>query len=343
MNRWIPFALGCVYAIPVCLVIVLRCIVSLGRCFSKKHRERIPSVATGFGTHSRVKLLNGMELHTVSVGKKGDPLVVLLHGFPESWYCWRFALDHFAKRQQPSAQDGGERGFYVVAVDMRGYGESDKPAGAENYMMHPFLLEDIKLLVDALGYTHISCLVGHDWGGAVSWNFAHAYPELVQKMMILNAPHPRLFMKNMTLHQAFVRSWYIFFIQLPYLPELLLTMDDYGFLSHIYKPISTCNEEDVEVAKYYTSKGLAPMLSWYRAIFLSAPDREMKAKLRKPIQCSVLVVWGEKDIALGKELLKGIGQVAPNSQIVWLPEVSHWVQQEAPEEVLSLLDHFLTQ
>ncbi|MDJ0789755.1 MAG: alpha/beta fold hydrolase, partial [Myxococcota bacterium] len=149
-------------------------------------------------------ITNGINLHYVTQGE--GSLMLMLHGFPEFWYSWRHQIPEFA------------RDYKVVALDLRGYNESDKPKEPEAYKMEE-LLKDVEGVIRGLGYE--SCiLVGHDWGGAIAWSFAYAYPDLVDKLIVMNLPHPAKFMEGLKTPQQLVKSWYIFLFQLPWLPEL---------------------------------------------------------------------------------------------------------------------------
>ena len=147
---------------------------------------------------------NGINLHYVTQGE--GPLMLMLHGFPEFWYSWRKQIPEFAKDHK------------VVAIDLRGYNDSDKPDDKEAYVMAEFIA-DVKGVIEGLGYSQC-ILVGHDWGGAIAWSFAYAYPNLVQKLIILNLPHPAKFAEGLRTPQQLLRSFYIFLFQLPIVPEL---------------------------------------------------------------------------------------------------------------------------
>src|SRR5438477_525055 len=157
--------------------------------------------------HHRYVVVNGVRLHLVEAGS--GPLVVLLHGFPEFWYTWRHAIPALAAA-----------GFHVLAPDLRGYNLSQKPAGVRSYRME-LLTEDIAGLIRQAG-AHKAAVAGHDWGGGIAWSLAMRYPQLLDKLIILNSPHPGAFLRELRTWKQLRNSWYIFFFQLPLLPEVLL-------------------------------------------------------------------------------------------------------------------------
>jgi pimeloyl-ACP methyl ester carboxylesterase len=157
--------------------------------------------------HAFVEVAAGVRLHYVEAGT--GPLVVLLHGFPEFWFSWRHQLPALANA-----------GFRVVAVDQRGYNLSDKPRGLDAYRTS-VLAQDVARVIERLGVDRAS-VVGHDWGGGIAWTFAMGYPERLDRLAILNAPHPGTFVRHLGSPRQLRKSWYLFFFQLPWLPEVLL-------------------------------------------------------------------------------------------------------------------------
>ena len=158
--------------------------------------------------HRQVRT-NGVRLHCVVDGD--GPLVVLLHGFPEFWYSWRHQIPALATR------------FRVVAPDLRGYNESEKPAGVAAYAM-PELVADVEGLVHAFGERD-AAIVGHDWGGGIAWFVAMERPPVTRKLVVLNCPHPAMMAQSLRGNpRQLARSWYMFFFQIPWLPEFLLKL-----------------------------------------------------------------------------------------------------------------------
>jgi pimeloyl-ACP methyl ester carboxylesterase len=284
------------------------------------------SVLEGTWTHGYVNT-NGIKLHYVTQG--AGPLMLMLHGFPEFWYSWRHQIPEFAKD------------YKVVAVDLRGYNESDKPKEQSAYVMSEFI-KDIEGVIAELGYQ--SCvLVGHDWGGAIAWNFAYIRPQLVDKLIVLNIPHPAKFSQGLWMPQQLLKSWYIFFFQLPILPEIQLQLDDYLPIETAFRGMAvdktTFSDADIEAYKNAASKrgALTAMVNYYRNIFQNFLNLSKWGILEVP----TLMIWGENDTALGKELSYGTEEYVKNFQIRYIPNCSHWVQQEKPQLVNEYMREFL--
>jgi pimeloyl-ACP methyl ester carboxylesterase len=269
---------------------------------------------------------NGIKLHYVTQGE--GPLMLMLHGFPEFWYSWRHQIPEFAKD------------YKVVALDLRGYNESDKPSGQSAYGMNEFI-KDIEGVIQGLGYDRC-ILVGHDWGGAIAWCFAYAHPEMVERLIVLNIPHPAKFAEGLRNPQQLLRSSYAFFFQLPVLPELLIQWSDYQAIESALKGMainkSTFSQADIEIYKDAASKrgALTAMLNYYRNAFFIFGQQQWSL-----LEVPTLMIWGENDTALGKELTYGTEQYVRNFQIRYIPNCSHWVQQERPDLVNEYIREFL--
>jgi pimeloyl-ACP methyl ester carboxylesterase len=278
----------------------------------------------------RAVTTNGIRLHCVVAGS--GPLVVLLHGFPEFWYSWRHQIPALVAA-----------GFRVAAPDLRGYNESDKPEGVEAYRMSE-LVADVAGLIRALGEER-AVIVGHDWGGALAYAFAILHPEMTTRLAVLNCPHPDIFGRAVTLGdmEQMKKSWYMFFFQLPLLPEALLAANNFKLLKQFAYANSrrgTFSRRDL--ARYVEAFGkpgaLTGAINWYRAMFRRPQGGRAYPKIAAP----TLVIWGTADHFLGARLLRGMTRhfVGP-FKLVRLPGVSHWVQQEAPRRVNELLLRFL--
>ncbi|MBD1918741.1 MULTISPECIES: alpha/beta hydrolase [Cyanophyceae] len=270
---------------------------------------------------------NGLHLHYVRQGQ--GPLMLFLHGFPEFWYSWRHQLDHFAAQ------------YTCVALDLRGYNDSDKPPGVDAYRLD-VLVEDVRGAIAALGYDR-AVLVGHDWGGAIAWAFAYAHPELLQSLIVMNIPHPAKFAEGLRHPQQLLRSWYIGAFQLPLLPELLLQAGDYWLIEQMLQGMaidkSTFSAADLQAYKTAAAKpgALTAMVNYYRALSFSGPQWRPWGILEVP----TLLIWGEADAALGKELSVGTEDYVRHLRLRYIPQCSHWVQQERPLQVNALMDEFL--
>lgn len=273
-------------------------------------------------------MVNGINIHYITQGS--GPLMLMLHGFPEFWYSWRHQIPEFAQNYQ------------VVALDLRGYNESDKPEEKSAYVMAEFI-KDIEAVIKELGYE--SCvLVAHDWGGAIAWYFAYAHPEMVEKLIVMNIPHPAKFREGLSTPEQLLKSWYIFFFQLPLLPELMFAFDDYQAIASAFKNMavdkSAFIDTDLEAYKDAAARrgALTSMINYYRNIFPGFFHQQEWGVLKIP----TLMIWGENDTALGKELTYGTEKYVDNFQIRYIPNCSHWVQQEKPQLVNQYMREFLS-
>jgi len=276
--------------------------------------------------HDRIET-NGIKLHYVSEGK--GALMLMLHGFPEFWYSWRHQIPEFAKD------------YKVVAVDLRGYNDSDKPQSLSAYVMSEFV-EDIQGVIEGLGYE--SCiLVGHDWGGAIAWSFAYKYPELVSRLIVMNLPHPAKFASGLKTSQQMLKSWYIAFFQIPFLPEFLMQLDDYRLIEEAFRGMainqSAFTDADIEQYKNAFAKrgALTGAINYYRNLPTYLSQKKVWGILKIP----TLMIWGEEDRALGKELTYGTEEYVQELRIRYIPNCSHWVQQEQPQLVNQMMREFL--
>ena len=272
---------------------------------------------------------NHLQLHYVTAGE--GSLMIMLHGFPEFWYSWRYQIPEFAPD------------YKVVCPDLRGYNDSDKPRQISAYGMTE-LVEDVKGIIE--GFGDQSCvLVGHDWGGAIAWHFAYTYPQMLEKLIILNLPHPAELSKGLKTRQQLLKSWYIFFFQLPFLPEWFLSWDNYRAIDAAFRGMAVdqtaFTPQDIDAFKKAAAKrgALTAMVNYYRCAFrdlLQLGDREWGV-----LDVPTLMIWGEQDAALGKELTYNTGKYVKNLQLHYLPNCSHWVQQEQPKLVNRYMREFL--
>lgn len=278
-------------------------------------------------TH-REALVNNVRLHWVEAGA-GRP-VLLLHGFPQCWWMWRHQM-------QPLA----DAGFRVIAPDLRGYNLSDKPSGVSAYRMEN-LVADVEGLIRQTGLKRAH-VVGHDWGGLIAWWLAMLAPDRVERLAILNAPHPAAFRREIRMPDQMLRSWYAAAVQLPVLPEIAIRRDDFALLESAFRASTVrpgaITDDDIRRYKESAARpgALTAMLNYYRA----AARRAAPATRR--IDHPVLLIWGEQDQALTIRMTHGLEEWVPNLRIERLPEASHWVAEEAPERVTALLTDFLLQ
>jgi pimeloyl-ACP methyl ester carboxylesterase len=274
--------------------------------------------------------LGDVRLHYVEAGS--GPLIVLLHGFPEFWYSWRSQIPALAAA-----------GYRVVAPDMRGYNLSDKPRGVTSYAPE-VLARDVARLIEACGATR-AVVAGHDWGGAVAWIFAMRYPAMLDQLVILNAPHPARMAQALRTLRQLARSWYIFYFQLPWLPEAGIRAAGFAALRRVFRtdPLRPGAFTDEDIHRYVEAMAqpgaLTATINYYRAAVRQRPDR-MMAELKR-VDAPVLVIWGERDRYLGPELASPDRRWVPNARVVRLSDASHWVQHDRPERVNELLLEFV--
>jgi len=272
---------------------------------------------------------DGLDLHTLVAGE-GRP-VILLHGFPENAHSWRYQIPVLASA-----------GFSVWAPDLRGYPPSEVSLHRSDYNLNK-LVNDVAALVRATGHQRAT-IVGHDWGGIIAWAFAGAYPALLDRLVILNAPHMQLYMEKVWRTSQCFRSAYVGLFQLPYLPEKLLAAGNFLAVRRMFKnlPARKGTFTDADIATYIESLShpgaLTAALDYYRENLRS--DGMSLARAART-EVPTLVIWGERDPALGIFLLDGVARFAPRVRIHRVPHASHWVQNEAPQEVNRALLAFL--
>lgn len=256
-----------------------------------------------------------MRLHFDAEGD--GPLVVLLHGFPEYRIAWH--------RQLPALAAAG---FRAVAPDLRGYGESPRPRSVADYRL-PLLVGDVAELID-----QPCILVGHDWGAFVAWFVAMTRPELVRKLVIMNVPHPALFLRELRRNRRQrLKAAYQLFFQLPLLPELFVRL----FGRALMKRAGRFTPEQIEAYARHWKRNLTPMLHYYRA--MRATRGELRPLMRR-IEVPTLIIWGEREPVMLPSTLDGTEEWAPDLRIEHIPSAGHFVQHDAPERVSQLLVDF---
>ena len=271
--------------------------------------------------------LDGVRLHFVSEGD-GEP-VVLLHGFPDFWYSWRNQIPALA-----------EAGYRAIAPDMRGYNLSDKPSGASEYAIEK-LTGDVSALIRHLGYDRAT-VVGHDWGAIVAWYFAMHHPDQLERLVILNVPHPMRLRDGFTNPRQWLKSWYIFLFQIPELPERLLELTNYGAIRRLPKDANPGSFTDEDVQLYLEaakrSNALREPINYYRAAGRAAGRLRSDIRL---IEQPVLVLWGENDPYIESSLGEPPNEWVPDLTFQRFPNATHWVHMDEPEAVNRALLAFL--
>src|SRR5258708_14685274 len=277
-----------------------------------------------------------VRLHYAECGT-GYVLVILRHGFPECWYSWRHQLPVLG------------RNHHVIAPDMRGYNLSEKPPRVADYRIE-FLVQDIVGLIEHFGKTKAG-IVAHDWGAGVAWALAKRHPEMVSRLVAMQVPPPAAWRANFTLRQL-RHSWYMFFFQLPRLPEAWARANDFARLARMYKETTAKHDvftdQDIEVYKEALRQpgALTARINCYRAnVFKSLfrggveTPKHNDGRIRVP----TLFIYGEQDHAGLPETVRRISRFidAPYSELR-IADSAHWVQNEAVEEVNAALLNFLS-
>lgn len=267
---------------------------------------------------------NGVTLHTVVAGPETGVPVVLLHGFPEFWGGWRHQIEFLA-----------QNGYRVIAPDQRGYNLSDKPRGVAHYDID-LLTADIIGLIDYFGYEKVY-LAGHDWGAAVAWWVAAHFPGRLHKLAILNVPYPTILAQELRRGnwEQLKKSWYVFFFQLPVIAEWAMQMSARSDTNNLLRLSSRRNTfSDADLAAYRAAwqqpGAWTGMLNWYRAFVrkgaVGVPELPR-------IQVPTLILWGERDVALGKVLAEKSLEICENGRLQFYPNASHWLQHDESEAI----------
>ncbi len=269
-----------------------------------------------------------VRLHAITAGPKDGPVVVLLHGFPEFWYGWRRQIESLSAA-----------GFRVIVPDQRGYNLSSKPSGVAAYALTE-LVSDVVAIADQLGQEKIF-LAGHDWGAAVGWSIALLHPQRIAKLVVLNVPHPSVMRKFLSTrpHQLLL-SWYMFFFQLPWLPEALFCAFNFRVgvraLLRSSRPGTFTPEDLAQYRSAWSQPGsLTGMVNWYRALFRTRakfPDKTVRVPTR--------ILWGERDAFLLAEMARQSLRYCTSAELFTFASATHWLQHEEPVRVSELLIDF---
>lgn len=324
---WINLAVACG------IIAVMATASAANTRFDKKKEGKSPMINHKYAD------VNGVRLHYATAGK--GKLIMFVHGFPEFWYEWKNQLAEF----------GGE--YMAVAPDMRGYNLSSKPADVEQYQVK-YLVEDLRALAEHLGHKKF-ILVAHDWGGAIAWAFAIAHPEYLEKLIIINAPHPGVFARELKENPAQQKaSQYMLFFRSPQ-AETTLSANNYAQLVQIVlgaglKSGAFTEEDKKAYIEAWSQPGaLTGGLNYYRAARIGPPSGEgdkegtsfAQGMPSLAVKVPTLVIWGEKDTALLTGNLEGLDKFVPSLTIKRIPEGTHWVIHEKPAEVNGYIREFI--
>lgn len=278
---------------------------------------------------------NNIKLMTMTAGPENGTPVILLHGFPEFHYGWR--------KQIPALV---EAGFHVIVPDQRGYNLSDKPKGVSSYKLD-ILAKDIIGLLDHFGIEKAR-VVGHDWGAVVAWTLALENPSRLEKLAILNVPHPdvmtRFILKNPEQRK---KSWYVFFFQIPFFVEWVLSRSNYRNMARMLVGSgrkSTFSRSDIEeYRKAWSQPGaLTAMLNWYRSIFRNSVKYVFRGQVpARRVKVPTLILWGRNDVALSHEMVQPSLNLCDMGRSVMFEKATHWVQHDEAEAVNKHLIEFL--
>ncbi|MEM7100419.1 MAG: alpha/beta hydrolase [Pseudomonadota bacterium] len=275
---------------------------------------------------------NGLRFEVDECGQ-GDRLALCLHGFPEHSFSWRFQLPMLA-----------ELGYRAWAPNLRGYGKSSRPEGVGSYSLED-LMADVAGLIDASGAKD-TVLIAHDWGAVIAWYFAIREVRPLQRLIICNVPHPQAMQRQLGWDQL-KKSWYVFFFQIPGLPEYLFGRDDAKAMANVMASSAVDKANfGPEVGEVYRRNAAQPgalkaMINYYRGLLSGGGSRRQQALGYPIIKTPTLMVWGEEDVALTKASTYGTEEYVEDLTIRYLPKVSHWVQQEQPEVVNAMMAAFL--
>ncbi len=283
--------------------------------------------------HEQVRA-NGLRFHVAACGE-GDRLALCLHGFPELWLSWRHQLPLLARL-----------GWRAWAPDLRGYGESERPPRVGDYALER-LLDDVAGLVDASDASRVM-LVAHDWGALIAWIAAIRRVRSFERLVILNLPHPAAAAPAFRRPAQLLRSWYVLFFQLPWLPEWLLGRRDAEAIGRMFERAAVHPERFPEdVVRAYREAAARPgaltaMLNYYRALVRGGGLRRQRRQGFPRLETPTLMLWGVQDLALTLATTRGTEQHVDDLVLRYLPDASHWVQQDQPELVDAMLEAWLS-
>ncbi|WP_299289655.1 alpha/beta hydrolase [uncultured Mucilaginibacter sp.] len=271
--------------------------------------------------------VNGITLHAATAGPQQGKMMLFLHGFPEFSLGWKKQLLFFAAK-----------GFRVIAPDQRGYNLSSKPKGVKAYRIEN-LVEDMVGLIQQLS-TEKVILVGHDWGGGVAWELAGQYPELIEKLIVLNMPHLRVMRETLKSNaRQMLRSWYTGFFQIPFLPEWMISWFNFKLMERSIIGTALQNTfTRLEIGQYKSAwrqpGAVRAMINWYRAYKYSRPAF-------KRIQIPTLILWGTQDKFLLPQMAGKSNMLCAKGKLIYIDDATHWLHHEKAAKINQLILNFL--
>lgn len=263
---------------------------------------------------------------TVATAGSGDRLVLCLHGFPESSLSWRHQMAPLA-----------HVGYRVWAPDLRGYGGTTRPDGLDAYRLEA-LMEDVAALIEASNTSRV-ILIGHDWGGIIAWYYAMRRPNQLDALIILNAPHPACFEREIRHWRQLRRSWYMAVFQIPRLPEAVLAAGQAYLIGAIFERMRVSSAYlPHDLVRQYRQQACEPgaltaMLNYYRAAILGGGAARQRLLGYPAIDLPTLAIWGLRDRALAKQNLDGLDGFVTDLTVVTLEQAGHFVHQDEPQRV----------
>jgi len=280
---------------------------------------------------------NGLRFAVHEAVESGDRgLALCLHGFPELGYSWRHQLPMLARL-----------GYRAWAPDLRGYGATERPPHLRDYAIET-LMDDVTGLIEAAG-ERSATIIAHDWGGLIAWFVAMHRPEVVDRFCVMNLPHPKLLAREVRHGDQLRRSLYVLAFQVPGLAERLLAADEYRRIENAFTTMAVdptrFSDDDLRIYREAAAQpgALRAMFSYYRAHVVGLGGHRMARRGYPIVQAPTLMIWGEQDTALGKATTVGTDALCRDLVLRYVPDASHWVQQEAPETVNAMLEAWLTE
>ncbi|HME54481.1 MAG TPA: alpha/beta hydrolase [Candidatus Lokiarchaeia archaeon] len=287
----------------------------------------------GVEIHHGFATIGDCKIHFVEAGATNAKVLVLLHGFPDFWYSWRHQIQ------------GLSRDFHVIAIDQRGYNLSDKPLKISDYSID-VLVNDVKQFVKQLGLGKF-VLVGHDWGGAIAWEFANRYPELLSGLVVINCPPLKvLFAEQFHNGKQLKSSYYVYLFQLPLLPELMLSRNHAALVAFVLSgpgmnPRITRSEIQAYRKEFGSPGAIRPGINYYRSALRQFLPRYICGSMKQvSIHVSTCVIWGVRDGALQASLTRKFPALCKNGYQIHYIKAGHFVHQEKPGTVNALIRKF---